>query len=245
MVALGFLSGIVHWTRRARSEGWPPEIGADLGLWTMVGGLIGARAAYVAANWPEYRGAPFSILRFDRGGLVYYGGFVGGVVAVAILARQRKRPLLEMGDFAIGAVPLGHAIGRVGCFINGCCYGVPTAGPLGCVVAGARRHPVQLYEAMANLAIYLVLLRARPRRTGGRLALYLMLYPPARFLLEFWRGDARLRWMGLTLAQLLSAALFAVGVLLWFRPPVPRVEGSASGSARRARGPTEDHAREA
>ncbi len=235
MVALGFLAGIVHWNRRAQREGWPPEIGADLSLWIMGGGIIGARVAYVLANWPEYRHAPLSILRFDQGGLVFYGGFLGGIFAVVIFARHRKRPLLEMGDFAISAVPLGHAFGRIGCFINGCCYGAPTDGPLRCSFEGVDRHPVQLYESAANVLIYMMLLRAwsRRHRSGDILALYLMSYPTGRFLLEFLRGDARLRWAGLTVAQIISLVLLIIGVALWFRGGVflrqPVSDHEASG----------------
>jgi len=221
MVAAGFLAGIAHWTRAARRRGWPPEYGSDIGLWIMVGGLIGARVAYVLANWPSYAAAPWTVFRFDQGGLVYYGGFIGAALAVAAFARRRRRPLLQMGDYAIGAVPLGHAIGRIGCFINQCCYGAETAARLHVTVDGVPRHPVQLYEAVANALIFVLMIQFLPRRRrdGESLALYLLLYGTARFLLEFLRGDARLRWLGLTLAQVVSLALFAVGAALWVLLP--------------------------
>ena len=219
-VALGFLAGITHWNLRAPREGWPREIGSDLGLWIMIGGILGARLAYVLANWSDYAAAPWTIFRIDQGGLIYYGGFVGGAVAVTLFSRQRRRPLLEVADFTIGAVPLGHFFGRIGCFINGCCYGAPAQGPLACAYPfdGVPRHPVQLYEAIGNLGIYFLLLRVPPRRAGDRLALYLLLYPAWRFMMEFLRGDARWRWGGLTMAQLLSAALFLAGLALLYRP---------------------------
>ncbi len=221
MVAAGFLAGIAHWTRAARRRGWPPEYGSDIGLWIMIGGLIGARAAYVLANWTDYAAAPWTVIRFDQGGLVYYGGFIGATLSVVAFARRRRRPVLQMGDYAIGAVPLGHAIGRIGCFINQCCYGAETGARLCVTVDGIPRHPVQLYESAANVVIYLLLLRFAPRRRrdGESLALYLLLYGTARFLFEFLRGDARLRWMGLTLAQVISLALFAAGAALWLLLP--------------------------
>ena len=219
-VALGFLAGITHWNLRARREGWPAETGSDLGFWIMIGGMLGARLAYVLAHWPDYAAAPLTILRIDQGGLIYYGGFIGGAVATLLFARRRRRPLLEVADFTIGAVPLGHFFGRIGCFINGCCYGIPTSGLIACSYPfdGVPRHPVQLYEAIGNLCIYLLLLRAPPRRAGDRFAFYLLLYPILRFVLEFLRGDARWRWRGLTMAQLISAALFLTGFALLYRP---------------------------
>ena len=215
-VAAGFLAGMAHWSLAARKRGWPADTGSDLGLWIMIGGVVGARIAYVIANWSHYAAAPWSILRFDQGGLVFYGGFIGGTLAVIAYARRRRVAILEMGDFAIGAVPLGHTLGRIGCFINGCCYGAPTEGPLACTLEGVSRHPVQLYEAAANAVIYLLLLRAAPRcrRPGALLGRYLLLYPTARFLLEFLRGDIRLRWLGLTVAQAISLVLFAIGLAL-------------------------------
>ena len=221
MVALGFLAGIVHWTRAARRRGWPPEYGSDLGLWIMVGGLVGARVAYVMANWPDYAADPWTFFRVDQGGLVFYGGLIGAALAVIAFARRRKRPILTMGDYAIGGLPLGHAFGRLGCFINGCCYGAETGSPLSCTIEGVDRHPVQLYEAVANVVIYLLLLRLAPRRRreGEGMALYLLLYPAARFLLEFLRGDARIRWFGLSVAQMASLTLFIVGAAIWFVLP--------------------------
>jgi phosphatidylglycerol:prolipoprotein diacylglycerol transferase len=221
MVALGFLAGITHWTRIAKREGWPPQYGSDIGLWIMIGGIVGARVAYVIANWSEYAAAPWTIFRFDQGGLVYYGGFIGATLAVVLFARRRGKPVLTMGDYAIGGLPLGHAIGRIGCFINGCCFGSETTCPVHATLDGVNRHPVQLYESVVNVVIYVLLLHAWPRRQrdGRILAVYLLLYPATRFLLEFLRGDVRLHGLGLTVAQLLSLALFAIGMALWFTAP--------------------------
>lgn len=221
MVSLGFLAGIVHWTRAARRRGWPPEYGSDIALWLMIGGLVGARVAYVMANWPDYADAPWRIVRFDQGGLVYYGGFIGGTLAAIGFAIRRRRPLWQVGDYAIGAVPLGHAIGRIGCFINQCCYGAETTCRLQVTVGGVPRHPVQLYESLATAIIYVVLLRFSPRqrRDGETLALYLLLYPTARFFLEFLRGDARLHFLGLTVAQAVSVVLWLIGAGLWLFLP--------------------------
>ncbi len=218
-VAAAFLAGILHLTLLARRERRPAAFVSDLGFWIMVAGILGARLAYVLANPGLYRENAWLILRIDQGGLIFYGGLVGAALAVCAFAHRRRLPLAELADFVITALPLGQAIGRIGCFVNPCCYGKPGGWPWCVTMADAVRHPTQLYESAACLAIYGLLLLAyrRPkRRPGSIMALYLVLYPAARFILEFWRGDERLRWGCLTAAQAVSLALAAAGLLmLW------------------------------
>ena len=235
MMAAAFLAAITHWRFLGRKEGRDAAFCTDLAFWIMIGGILGARVAYVLANWGYYRASPGQILRIDQGGLVYYGGFFAAVGVIWILARQRREPLLSLLDFVATALPLGHAIGRIGCFLNGCCYGSPSRLPWAVVqpyVDSVPRHPVQLYETGANLAIYLILLQAyaRKERHGRVTALYLLVYPACRFMLEFFRGDGRLRWDGLTAAQWSSIAILASGAALWL------LTGRRSGSVHSQRG---------
>ncbi len=219
LVAAGFLAALVHWSRFAARAGQPSDRGADLALWAMVGGMVGARLFFVLAHLDHYRSHPIEMLRIDRGGLVFYGGLIGGVAAVVLLARRRRTSLWPLGDFAVTALPLGHAFGRLGCFLNGCCYGhaAPVWAPA-VNLEGALRHPVQLYEAGFNLLLYgglwaLWLRRTRPR-PGLTLAVYLAGYGTGRFFLEFLRGDTPPVAAGLSGAQLLSLALIAVSPLV-------------------------------
>ncbi|MCX6997361.1 MAG: prolipoprotein diacylglyceryl transferase [Kiritimatiellaeota bacterium] len=228
LMALAFLAVISHWNRLALRTGRPSGFGSELGFWTILAGILGARLAYVLANASEFISHPLEILRMDHGGLVYYGGFIGGGLAVLLFARARREPLWALADFAITGIPLGHAFGRIGCLLNGCCFGAPTGLPWGVCFPGTHDshglpvHPTQIYESVFNLALYgvLLLFYLRGRRAGaptGRvLALYLLLYPPFRFLVEFLRGDERLQALGLNVAQEVSLALFAAGVALWF-----------------------------
>ncbi len=219
MMAAAFLAAIAHWAWLARRAGRPPAYGYDLAFWLMLAGIVGARINYILANLADFRGAPWTMLRIDQGGLIYYGGFVGAALAAVIFARVRGERLWWLADFAITAIPLGHVFGRIGCFLNGCCYGAPGAAPWCFPLDGTPRHPVQLYEAGWNLAVYLALtcLFLRRRAEGAVFALYLMLYPAGRFLLEFWRGDQRQMLRGLTIAQWFSLALIATGAALgWF-----------------------------
>lgn len=211
-VALGFLAAVLHWNRLARRQNLPEGLGSDLGLLVIVTGVLGARLAYVIANLDHYRAHPGEIFRIDQGGLIFYGGFIAAALGVVVFARLRKVPLLVLGDFTVSALPLGHAFGRTGCFLNGCCYGAPTDLPWAVYTAGALRHPVQLYETGFNLALYAVLhLVLRRRRPGLVIAVYLLAYGAWRFAVEFLRGDDRLRAAGLDAAQLISVGLIMIG----------------------------------
>jgi phosphatidylglycerol---prolipoprotein diacylglyceryl transferase len=215
-MAGAFLAAITHWEWLGRRQGRPKGFGSDLAMWIIAGGVIGARVAYVLAHWEIYRADPVSVFALREGGLVFYGGALGGVLAVALFARRRNLPLGRLGDYAVSGLPLGHAIGRLGCFTRGCCYGAPCPEcDWSVVVEGVARHPVQLYEAAANGLVYAALvaivLRAGPRRPGLTVAAYGVLYGGVRFFMEFLRGDERLVWAGLNLAQWTSLAFIAAG----------------------------------
>ena len=218
MVACAFLACVVQWNLMARREGREQGFGSELGFWIMVSGIVGARLAYVLANWGDFADHPLDLVRIDKGGLIFYGGFIGASLGLILFARARKVRLWTLADFTVCALPLGHAIGRTGCFINGCCYGAETSVPWATTLEGIPRHPVQLYESALNFALFFLLAWFYPRkkREGSVLALYLVTYPVGRFLLEFLRGDARLRWFGLNVAQEISLGLFAAGLILWF-----------------------------
>ncbi len=245
MAALGFLAAVLTWLWMGRNENRPEGFAPDLGFWLMASGIIGSRAAYVAANWSHYRGAPLDIVRIDQGGLIFYGGLLLASAALVLFARRRRLPLWHVADFAIPGLAVGHALGRIGCFLNGCCYGRPAGdhvcGSLcgvvyppvsepGQLFAGVALYPVQLIEAAGLLVIWALLLYAYPRRRrdGTVFALYLLAYPPFRFLLEYLRGDARQSWRVLDAAQAVSIGLLLAGILLWILLPRRRFEPAKS-----------------
>lgn len=216
LAAVGFGAALWHWTRLARQEQKPPEYASDVVLWIMVGGILGARVAYVAANWDVYARDLVGIVRIDRGGLIFYGGFIGGALAIFLLGMRRRENLLALADFVVSGIPLGHAFGRVGCFLNGCCHGDWTSLWIGQLAGG--RQPTQLYEALGNVIVYYFLARIYARRvfSGQVVCLYLMAYPALRFLMEFIRGDERQMLGPLSLAQWISGALLVCGAGLWW-----------------------------
>ena len=122
--ALGFLAGYQLLVHRARRSSIGAERAANLTMLGMVAGVIGARLLYVIQNWAaEFRDNPAEIIRIDHGGLVFYGGFILGILVILVLSRVRRFPLGEFADLVAPALALAHAFGRVGCFLNGCCFG--------------------------------------------------------------------------------------------------------------------------
>ncbi len=239
MMALGFLAGLLNWVILGRPIGRDYKFCSDLLFWIMVAGILGARVAYVLSDLSYFLTNPWHIVRVDEGGLIYFGGFLGAWLALYCFARRRKMPFFDLADLVVTSLPLAHAFGRVGCFMNGCCHGVTTEGALGVVyplhsVVGRGQlmsgllsteavrclpvHPVQLYESAFNLCLFglLLLVWHRRRRQGMVGVVYLLVYPVGRFTLEFLRGDYRIRWAGLSVAQWVSIGLFAAGWGLWW-----------------------------
>ncbi len=232
MMAAAFAASLLHLTIVGRRVGYDSAFASDLVFWCMIGGIVGARLAYVAANWEYFSIHPVRIIRIDQGGLIYYGGFFGAGFALWLFASRRGERLASVLDLVVTALPLGHALGRIGCFLNGCCYGVPNSGPWSVVMEGVARLPVQLFESAGNLALWIaltILFLRRPRR-GAVLGLYCIGYSALRFLLEFLRGDPRLNWGPFTDAQWLSAALCATGLFILLR-----TRGRADDRAERGR----------
>jgi phosphatidylglycerol:prolipoprotein diacylglycerol transferase len=223
MMALAFLAGwlLARWYLPRRGVG--REAALDLVLAAAIGGLVGARALYVATNWPVFAANPLWIPQFQRGGMVFYGGLIGGAAAVTAYVLAKRLSVPAVADAAAMAVPLGSATGRLGCFLNGCCSGRPTDEWFGVLFPStfSRVVPVQLIDAGANLLIFFILLhfavRVRPR--GGALWWgFLALYGISRFLVEMLRVNPELA-LGLTQAQWISVPMVAAGVagLIWLR----------------------------
>lgn len=231
MVALGFLGGTWLAARRARVAGLDPAAVQDIVYpWLLVGGLLGARILYVVSYWDrDFAGHPWTdALAIWKGGLVFYGGLIGAVAAGVVGIRRRGLPLWRTADALTPGLALGHVFGRIGCLLNGCCFGnactMPWAVryPDGHETHGAAVHPTQVYEALLNLALcgLLVWWHDRRRRFDGQVfALYLMAYAVVRSVCEAFRGDYV--FLGapksglFTPGQATSVGIFAAGVVAW------------------------------
>jgi phosphatidylglycerol:prolipoprotein diacylglycerol transferase len=241
MLATGFFTAYVVWMLIGRKIGRDSNFAADLLLWIMVSGILGARIAYIMANFGYFMERPSEMIMITEGGLVYYGGFIGGGLGMLLFSRLRKMGFMSLVDFVITAVPVSHFFGRIGCFINGCCHGAPAGGKLAVTyphlsqpwrrhvelglfhrferIRSLPVHPVQLYEAVFNLLLFAVLLfvypryRTKPRKTVG---LYLMVYPVGRMFSEMLRGDERNPAFGaMSVAQVVSLALMIFGIAIF------------------------------
>ena len=190
----------------------------DFTCLALLGGIMGARLLYVGLQWDFFRRVPQEIPAVWHGGLVWYGGFLGGVLAGWLYLRAKQLVFLRVMDQFIPFLALGHAIGRIGCFLNGCCYGRPTTSWYGVVFPGhaVAVLPTQLFEAAGLFLLYSVL-RVLQRssimnRPGALFGLYLVGYAGLRFLMEFLRGDQVAWWAGLTLQQLISIGMLLAGL---------------------------------
>ena len=192
----------------------------------LLGGILGARAVFVALHWDDFARVPGEIPALWHGGLVWYGGFAGGLLGAWWHTRATRLQFLRVMDQFIPFVALGHAVGRIGCFLNGCCYGKPTQSWCGVVFPGHAEAalPTQLFEAVGLLLLYTGLrLAQRPSvlRCSGRVfGAYLIGYGLLRLGMEFLRGDQTTWWIGLTLQQLISVGAFLVGCALVWQPVV-------------------------
>jgi phosphatidylglycerol:prolipoprotein diacylglycerol transferase len=228
MIALAFLAGLWTASRRGLRENFAPEKILDLGPWLVIGSLVGARALYVVSYWHEqFAGLPLAeIFMVQHGGLVYYGGFIGATLTGILYARWKQLPLWKLADVLAPSVALGYVFGRIGCLLNGCCYGrvctLPWAihFPDNHETYGLALHPTQLYDSLLNALLYALLAwRFRHKRFDGQVfATYLLGYAVIRSFVEYFRGDYSAAHLhaGLTPAHLVSIAIFAAGVVLWF-----------------------------
>jgi phosphatidylglycerol---prolipoprotein diacylglyceryl transferase len=226
LMAVGIGVGATVATRQAHWRGLEADQVYDMVLWLIIAGVIGARLFHVIDYWEYYVANPGALLTFQQSGLAIYGAIIGGIVAIALFAWRRRLNFWKLADVAALGLPLGQAIGRIGCFINGCNYGYATELPWGVRwrAPGAMvpdpntaYQPAQLYEAIVAAGIFALLwpLRKRVRSDGILFLLYLVLYATTRFAISFTRPD-NIIWLGLRQAQLVSVVLVVVAVPLLF-----------------------------
>jgi len=228
LVALGLLAGLWTAGRRAPLNGIRSETVIDLGPWLILGTIVGARGLYVLSYWrQDFAGRSlWQVFNIRGGGLVFYGGLIGASLACILYVRYRKLALWKIADVLAPSIALGHAFGRIGCLMNGCCYGracdLPWAihFPSDHPTLGAGVHPTQIYEALLDLGLYAVLagLYRRKKFDGQIFALYLTSYAVLRVFVEMFRGDYTTYYLNgkVTPAQMLSLPILVAGVLLWW-----------------------------
>jgi len=237
LIAIAFLLGVWMTQRLARRAGLNPEVVVNLAVYCALAGLAGAKLFMFFFDWDYYSQHPGEILSLStlQAGGVFQGGLIAALAVAFFYMRKKKLPGWKTADCFAPGIAMGHAIGRLGCFSAGCCYGVkcnlpwkvtftnPDAARLFGTPLFVPLHPTQLYEAAAEAVIFVILYRTfqKPHRDGAVFGLYLMLYSAARFVVEFFRFHEQALPFGgpLSLTQWLSAGLFITGAWLYFRDP--------------------------
>lgn len=235
LVATGVLIGLWISVRNSQKQGLDPEDAWNLGILVVLCGIVGAKVLYIVNDWSYYSDHPRDIFSFGtlQAGGVFSGGLIGALLAAAWYVRKHRMPALRTCDAFAPGLALGHAIGRVGCFAAGCCYGKPTthfwgvtfSNPLAQAWVGTPLHealePTQLFESAVELANFFLLawMLKRKRFDGQVFGAYLILYGVARYFLEFLRNDpGRGSVFGglMTGTQLIAIGLVISGGVMWW-----------------------------
>jgi len=227
LLAAAYLVGLQFAVVRARTKGLDSNRVMDLGIVIILSALIGAKLLLVVVDFENFLKSPISLI---RAGGVFYGGLILSAVTAMWFIRRYKLPLWVTCDAFAPGIVLGQAIGRIGCLMAGCCYGkaaelpwsITFTSPLAAANVGTplgiSLHPTQLYESAASLLILLVLLLVERRHAsfpGRTFWTYLLLYPFARFFIEFYRGDPRGTVFDmLSTSQFVSLLLIPISVVM-------------------------------
>jgi len=236
MLAVSFLLGILLASRRAKKQGMDPNLIMDLSIWIVIAAIVGSRFLYVIYHLEEFRGNwldtinPFqSSGRIGIAGLTMLGGVVLAIFVSMIYLKKKKMPILKTADIVIPSVALGVFLTRIGCFLNGCCHGIPTDLPWGVTFSNPYSaiapnllnqpiHPTQLYSSLYGLIIFGILLVAEryQKFDGFIFYLFLVFYGIARFFVDmvrYYEDSAMIASLGITINQAISLLMTAVGII--------------------------------
>jgi phosphatidylglycerol:prolipoprotein diacylglycerol transferase len=237
LVAIAFLTALWLAGRQAKQQGLDHDAVTNLGIYSALAALGGAKLMMFLVDVRYYLDRPAEIFSLGtlRAGGVFYGGLIAALAVAFWYMRKTKLPPLKTADVFAPAIALGHGIGRIGCFMAGCCWGIacdrpwavtftdPAANELVGVPLNQHLHPTQLYEAAAEFVIFAILYRLskRAHADGVILAAYLVLYGTTRFIVEFYRFHEQGNlWGGpFDTSQWISLVLIAVGVFRLLRRP--------------------------
>lgn len=235
MNALGYLAAVWYFISVRKKIGISKEDIWDIMFVAILAAILGGKLMHILVELKPMLAGTFKeniayIIHNFRYGYVFFGGFIAVVISLVILFRKKKLPLLQTSDFIIVGLPLGHAIGRIGCFLVGCCNGKPWDGPWAVTftnpkslvppeLLGVPLHPTQLYEVLFNAALFFVLLRFynKPHKNGSILALYFAFYGAGRFFMEFFRGDYRGGFfLGMSPSQTVGLGIVLCSIIFYF-----------------------------
>lgn len=253
MIFLAFAFGLWLGVIRGRKVGVDSNVVMDFTVWMMISALLGARVAYVTTHWSEFAAHPLDAISpfqsdgtIGIAGLVVLGGVIAAVPTAYYFAKKRGIPFSKLTDLMMPSLAFGLAIGRIGCFLNGCCYGLPSdlpwsiQFPADCLAGmhypDEHIHPTQVYDFLYNAAIGFILILWTPKKRfdGELFALFMMLYGFGRFWVENFRyypesGKLfQLSGFQVTGSGLVSLLMIGFGIYLWLKG-----RNSGAGHARR------------
>lgn len=219
MMVLAFFVCAYLASFQARREGVSPELIFNLCFFIFIFGLIGARVFYLFSNLGFYLRNPLEIIMLQHGGMAWFGGLIFGAGASIIFIKKNKLKLFKILDLLIPFVALAQSIGRIGCLLNGCCFGRPSEFGIYFKVFGRVLIPTQLYSSLLLLLIFFILrfIQDRKHAAGEVLCAYLFLYSIKRFFIEYFRNDSPRIFYELTLFQILSLAVFFISLVLFIK----------------------------
>jgi phosphatidylglycerol:prolipoprotein diacylglycerol transferase len=227
LLVIAFYVSIYLARIEAKKEKIDSQIILDIALLVLISGIIGGKLAYIVLNLPLYVQTPFDT-NLWRAGFIFHGGLFLSIGTVLLYTKKKKLSFLFIADLLIPYVALGQAIGRIGCFLNGCCYGKPTAlrwgrtfplsSPAGYHYGALRLHPTQLYSSLFLFILFLILknVRVHQKFEGETLLLYFLLYPAFRFFLDFLRGDRLVSvFYHLNIFQLICIGMIGISLVIF------------------------------
>jgi phosphatidylglycerol:prolipoprotein diacylglycerol transferase len=233
MLAIAFLAGLWVASRQAKRAGLDSNRVVDLAVWVLIAGLLGAKLMLLAVDWPFYSRNPREIVSLLRVGGIFYGGLLAAIPVAFWYARRHGLPAWATADVLAPGVIVGQAIGRLGCLAAGCCYGRPAHVPWAVTFTDGHvrdvgtpmdtpLHPTQIYESLAAFLIFFFLLWLARRKSfhGQVVVAYVATYSVARFVVEYFRGDAERGLLfggALSTSQIVAVVLVAAAVVLALR----------------------------
>ncbi len=233
MLMIGFLVSIWMASRRATRFGLKPTAVQDGAIWVILAGVLGARILFIAQEWSTYAGKPQEIFKLQMDGLTSFGGLVGGAIAIFVIAKRQGFKPTQFLDTVGVPMLVASAIGRVGCLLNGCCYGHACAtSPPGVLVEGQPGffYPAQLVDSalvLLGAGLITMLERGKTLASGVSVGLVLVAYGLARFIYEFLRAgtsSTTIGGSGITEGHVAAIALVVAGAIIAYR--VSRTKGS-------------------
>ncbi|MCM8777861.1 MAG: prolipoprotein diacylglyceryl transferase [Candidatus Omnitrophica bacterium] len=215
-VAAGVLVGGFIFQKTSYRQGYSPQFISNLLFFVVIWGLLGGRALHILVHLSYYYRNPFDIIRIRNGGLAVEGAVITVLIFLNIYSRIKKFNTREMLDIIALSTPLGQAIGRLGCFLNGCCYGRPTGIFSGVKFpfSAEKVHPTQLYYSALYILLFFFLksLYKRRLKPGIVFSSYILGFSLIRYLVDMLRGDLSPTFTGLYPTQVVAIVLFIIGV---------------------------------